>query len=396
MNRLLGRIQQWVVYITIGFLFGGDFLRTLIQYSDDPNEVTALLLLVLWLTFLITEPFISRKWRKYFPLYLILQSILIFLLLFLFEDGDYYAILFAGLSMQVMDRMPSKVGIIIIALFTPIIIVGVSPYYDIAETIPLAVIYTGANALLGACAYSVRKAREERENENQLILELQDANSKLAESARQAEQLSVARERSRMALELHDSVTQTIFSMTLTTRAAVILLDQDAHRVGSQIDHLDQLVRSALEELKKLVIELKPDASINESLIKCLQKHAALLIKENLKVTIQVIGEENLRAGEVQSLFRIAQESLNNVIKHSQTSEAWVKLDFIPPVSLEIRDGGRGFELTDNHLGVGLVGMKERAAEIGWSLEVESSTGNGTRILVRKNKQEKGNSNERS
>jgi hypothetical protein len=166
MNRLLGRIQQWVVYITIGFLFGGDFLRTLIQYSEDPNEVIALLLLVVWLAVLITEPLISRKWRTYFPLYLILQSILIFLLLFLFEDADYYAILFAGLSMQVMDRMIPKAGIIIIALFTPIIIIGVSPYYDIAETIPLAVIYTGANAFLGACAYSVRKAREERENEN--------------------------------------------------------------------------------------------------------------------------------------------------------------------------------------------------------------------------------------
>jgi signal transduction histidine kinase len=396
MNRLLGWIQQWVVIITIGFLFGGDFLRTLIQYSNDPNEGTALLLLVVWLAVLITEPLISRKWRTYFPLYLILQSILIFLLLYIFEDADYYAILFAGLSMQVMDRMPPKAAIIIIAFFTPIIIVGVSPYYDIAETIPLVVIYTGANAFLGASAYSVRKAREERENENQLIVDLQDANSKLAESAKQAEQLSIACERSRMALELHDSVTQTIFSMTLSTRAAIILLGQDASRVGSQLDHLDQLVRSALEELKKLVIELKPDASINEGLIKCLQKHVALLNKENLKVTIQVIGEENLRPGEVQSLFRIAQESLNNVIKHSQTSEAWVILDYTPPVSMEIRDKGRGFELMDNHPGVGLVGMKERVAEIGWSLEVESKPGKGTRILVWKNKQEKGDSNERS
>ena len=396
MNRLLGRIQKWVVYITIGFLFGGDFLRTLIQYADDPNEKTALLLLAIWLAVLITEPLISRKWRTYFPLYLILQSLLIFLLLFLFEDADYYAILFAGLSMQVMDRMHPKVGIIIIALFTPIIIIGVSPYYDFAETIPLAVIYTGANAFLGACAYSVRKAREERENENRLILELQDANSTLADSARQSEQLSIARERSRLALELHDSVTQTIFSMTLTTRAAVILLDQDPPRVGSQLDHLDHLVRSALEELKKLVLELKPDASGNESLIKCLQKHAALQIKENLKVAIRVIGEENLRPGEVQSLFRIAQESLNNVIKHSQANEVWIKLDFTPPVSMEIRDEGRGFELKVNHPGVGLVGMKERAAEIGWSLNVDSKPGKGTRILVQKNKQEKGNSNERS
>jgi signal transduction histidine kinase len=396
MSRLPGWIQQWVIQITIGFLFGGCVLRMLIQYSEDPQMRLALILLAVWLIVFLTEPLISKRWAVYFYVYLFIQTLLIFTLLRHYPDNDSISILFAGLSMQIMSRMPPKIGIIIIALFTPIIIIGVRPYYDIPKTIPLAVIYTAANAFLGACAYSVRKANEEREKENALLLDLQQANCRLEDSARQAEHLSIARERNRLALELHDSVTQTIFSMTLTTRAAVILLDQDPTRVGSQLDHLDQLVRSALEELKKLVLELKPDAVKPQTLVDLMQTHAARLDGDDLKVTFQVNGKENLSPAEVQCLFRIAQESLNNVIKHAHTSAAWVKLDFDPPSAMEIRDEGAGFDFNQNQPGVGLAGMRERAAGIGWSLEIESIPNQGTVVRVRKQMEEKGDSHGQS
>lgn len=393
MNRLLGWVQQWVVQIAIGFLFGGCFLRTSIQYSDHPNLRLAQGLLFAWLIILVTEPSISRKWQPFFYVYLAIQSALIFWLIYSFEENDFTAVLYAGLAMQIMMRLPPRTGIWIIALFTPLIILGFSPYYEIEKIIPLAVIYTAANALLGACAYSVRQANEEREKENRLFAELQDANLKLEESARQVERLSIARERSRLALELHDSVTQTIFSMTLTTRAAFILLEKDPPRVQNQLEHLDQLVRSALEELKKLVQELRPNPQSQGSLVRLLREHATRLEEEGLAVNVQIQGEEDLTFGEVQCLFRIVQESLNNVIKHAHTEDAWVELNFNPPAILEIRDVGPGFDISRQKSGIGLSGMKERAAEIGWQLEIVSQPGQGTRILVKQSRQEKGSAN---
>ncbi len=291
MSRLLGWVQQWVVQIAIGFLFGGCFLRFLIQYADYPDLRNALVLLAVWLVIFIVEPYISKRWVQFFYIYLLIQSILIFTLLFTYPDNDNIAVLYAGLSMQIMSRLPPKTGIAIIAVFTPLTIIGVRQYYDIVKTIPIAVIYTAANAFLGACGYGVRKAMEEKEKENRLLLELQEANRQLLESTQKAGQLSIAKERSRLALELHDSVTQTIFSMTLTTRAAIILLDQDPPRVAVQLDHLDQLVRSALEELKKLVLELKPDSLNKISLVNLLQDHCERLKAENLQVTIRVMRE---------------------------------------------------------------------------------------------------------
>ncbi len=391
MNRLLGWIQQWVVQIAIAFFFGGCYLRFFIQYAEFPLQQLALFLLLVWLVVFITEPLISRRWAHYFYLYLGIQSFLIFFLLYRYPDNDNIAILYAGLSMQIMSRLPPKQGIAIIAFFTPLTIIGVRQYYDISKTIPLAFIYTAANAFMGACGYSVRKAKEEKGKESRLLLALQDANRQLLDSTRQVEQLSIARERSRLALELHDSVTQTIFSMTLATRAAIILVDQDPPRVGIQLDHLDKLVRGALEELKKLVLELKPDSNKKDSLVNLLQNHSARLKDDQLQVTIRVAGKENLTTEEIQCLYRIAQESLNNIVKHAHTTSASIILDFHPPQKMEIEDGGVGFDMNQNHPGVGLAGMKERAERIGWSLEIESEPGRGTRIIVLKNVDGKGN-----
>ena len=393
MSRLLGWVQQWVVQIAIAFLFGGCVLRLLIQYSELPQLQNALALLTIWISIFIVEPFISKRWALFFYLYLVIQSFLVFLLLYNYPDNDNIAVLFAGLSMQIMSRLPPRQGIAIIAVFTPLTIIGVRQYYDISKTIPLAIIYTAANAFLGACGYGVRKAEEEREKESQLLLELREANHQLLDSTRQVEQLTITRERSRLALELHDSVTQTIFSMTLATRAAIILVDKDPPRVGVQLDHLDQLVRSALEELKKLVLELKPESGTKDSLVNLLRNHSDHLKEDNLQVTFRFVGNENLTKEEIQCLYRIAQESLNNIVKHAHTTTASIFLDFKPPQLMEIQDQGIGFDIDQIHSGVGLAGMRERAAGIGWNLEIESRPGGGTRIVVLKNEDGKGSLN---
>jgi signal transduction histidine kinase len=109
-------------------------------------------------------------------------------------------------------------------------------------------------------------------------------------------------------------------------------------------------------------------------------------LPESLAVSLQVEGDQPLSAAEEQGLFRIAQEALNNIVKHAQASEARIQLHLIEPPWMEIQDQGQGFDLEQarNSGRVGLVSMGERAAEIGWNLRITTAPGAGARIRVEK------------
>ena len=118
-------------------------------------------------------------------------------------------------------------------------------------------------------------------------------------------------------------------------------------------------------------------------------------LPEGLSVSFEVEGDQSLMPAEEQGLFRIVQEAVNNVVKHSGASQATIRLHQTEPFWIEVEDNGQGFDLktaqTGNRSGgqVGLSGMQERAAEIGWDLRVITSPGTGTRIQVRKSTGEK-------
>jgi signal transduction histidine kinase len=209
--------------------------------------------------------------------------------------------------------------------------------------------------------------------------------------SQKVEQLAAGRERQRLARELHDSVTQTIFSMTLTTQSALLLLDRDRQQVAAQLDRLDQLAQGALSEMQLLISELAPEARAGGGFLATLQQHLADRQRlDDLSVRLEVEGSQLLNPAEEASLFRIAQEALNNIIKHGQTSEAVLRLHLGDPFSMEIEDRGAGFDpqQAGGSGRVGLAGMRERAIEIGWALEIESTPGYGTRVRVQKGARE--------
>lgn len=117
-----------------------------------------------------------------------------------------------------------------------------------------------------------------------------------------------------------------------------------------------------------------------------LHEHVIQRRREDLKVSLDVRGSTRLKPTEAHGLFRIAQEALNNVVKHAQTNRAWVRLCLEEPSWMEIEDRGCGFDVDPDHErgGVGLKSMRERADEIGWHLQVTSSLGAGTRVRVEK------------
>jgi PAS domain S-box-containing protein len=206
-----------------------------------------------------------------------------------------------------------------------------------------------------------------------------------SELRRQAGELAAGEERAHLARELHDSVTQALFSMTLVSRSVELLLERDPAGAREQLGQLRELQREALAEMRALIFELRPGNLEQDGLVRALKTHtAALQGRVGLPIVVEsdLTGRLPLEIEEV--LYRIAQEALHNVVKHAAARQ--VRLDIGARdggVSLRIEDDGKGFDpatVPDGHLG--LAGMRARAERLGASFVCRSRPGGGTTIEV--------------
>jgi signal transduction histidine kinase len=172
-------------------------------------------------------------------------------------------------------------------------------------------------AILQRFSRAIRRAQHAHTQNQRLAQELEEANQKLQNYTTQLEQLAVARERNRLARDLHDSVTQTVFSMTLTTQSAVLLLERDPDKVEVQLERLSQLARSALAEMQLLITELKPSETTRGGLAATLKRYlASERFSDGLSISLDVQGERSLRPSEEQSLS-YCPGALNNIVKRA-------------------------------------------------------------------------------
>jgi signal transduction histidine kinase len=382
--------------LTAASIFGAGFLRALLAYRDTDDLILLLSVLGIWLVALVSEPALSRRWTSrrlggHFTIYVFIQAALLYLLVSELEKADFLAILFAILSMQVMQRFTPRVGWLWIGLFALLIAQALLRDYSASDAIALALLYTALNVFVAFYSLATRHAQEARLENQKMVAELEATNQQLQAYSQQLEQLAAARERLLLARELHDSVTQTIFSMNLTTQSALVLQERDPSRVAGQLDHLSQLAKSALSEMHVLISELRPNQVAEGGLAAALRQHLVNRpLAENLTISITVEGSQPLMPAEEQGLFRIAQEAVNNVVKHSGASQVVIRLHQAEPFWIEIEDQGQGFDLQAIQTGaqagsrVGLTSMRERAEEMGWNLRVITSPGAGTRIRVEK------------
>jgi len=386
MKRLPDRSSQWIFFLAASFYIGAVFLRSILVYQETPEFFYVLAALLIWSFLFVTEPRITEKWSGYFPIYLILQTVLIFTLLGMPGSPDFFASLFVILSMQVMLHFEFKIWVVWIVLCTIVITLLLMKSYE-AQAFALALLYTAGNVFYGFYAQATRRAQTIRAENLTLAQELQEANQKLKSYSAQMEQLVVARERNRLARDLHDSVTQTVFSMTLTTQSASLLLERDPSKVESQLDRLSQLARNALSEMQMLISELKPEEPGKGGLVTMLKSYLTSgQFPENITVDLEVHGEQVLGFTEEQSLIHIIQEALHNIVKHSQASGAQVRIHMHEPPWIEVEDNGRGFDIQQAQSSgrVGLHSMRERAEEIGWNLQIRTSPGAGTCVRIEK------------
>jgi nitrate/nitrite-specific signal transduction histidine kinase len=200
-----------------------------------------------------------------------------------------------------------------------------------------------------------------------------------------AQELAVVEERSRLARDLHDAVTQTLFSASLIAEVLPRIWERNPDEGRHRLEELRELTRGALAEMRTLLLELRPAALADAELGDLLRQLAESITgRARVPVTLTVEGQRPLPPDVKVSLYRIAQEALNNVAKHAGASQATVNLRCQPRrVTLHVSDDGRGFDpecISAESLGLGI--MRERAEAIGATLTVESEIGRGTEVTV--------------
>jgi len=204
----------------------------------------------------------------------------------------------------------------------------------------------------------------------------------------QARQLAVVEERNRLARDLHDSVTQSLYGVTLFAEAADrLLVAGDTSLAAEHMRELRLTAQESLQEMRLLIFELRPLILEEHGLAAALQARLeAVEGRSGLEAAFTVEGDDEHLAAEVEDgLYRIAQEALNNILKHAHARHISVYLRWEPfPMVLEVADDGVGFDPTvaRQQGGLGLQGMDERAAQLGARLSIQSQAGEGTRVRV--------------
>jgi signal transduction histidine kinase len=200
-------------------------------------------------------------------------------------------------------------------------------------------------------------------------------------------ELTVVDERNRLARELHDSVSQQLFSIVLHADAAATLLNRDSAAARAQVEQLQTLARDLVQEMRSLVFELRPAEIEADGLVATLRKHVEVLGRVlPVQMSFIVKGERRFQPELEREVFRVAQEALNNAVRHSKATSIAVSLRFtVKAVHLVVSDNGCGFEPDGRDArasGFGLTSMGERARETGGRLLVRSQPGHGCKVSL--------------
>lgn len=228
----------------------------------------------------------------------------------------------------------------------------------------------------------VQERTQELEKANRRLQEEIGQRTKIEkELAEKAAEEAVTADRTRLARDLHDAVTQTLFSASLTAEVLPDLWEMDVDEARKSTEELRQLTRGALAEMRTLLLELRPAALTQTKLSDLIKQLCEAFIgRSRLPITLTIEGERDLLPEVQIACYRIAQESLNNVFKYARATQVNVSLFLLPGgLRFEVCDNGLGFDIsTTKPTSLGMRIMHERAEAIGADLHVSSSPGTGT------------------
>jgi signal transduction histidine kinase len=255
----------------------------------------------------------------------------------------------------------------------------------------LGVPIVSRSGVIGAFYLTEKDGSAEFGDEELQLIEMLAAHAAIAiENARlfeRSRELSILEERNRLARDLHDSVTQKLFGVVLTAEVAATLVGSDAEEARNQLRRLQELAQDAMEELRSAIFELQPPALESEGLATALRKHVDVLRRVyRREIRLELAGTPRLPPRADGEVFRIAQEALQNALRHAGAERIDVRLDARDgALALSVADDGSGFDTAAPALRsrrLGLTSMEERARAVGGVLAIESEPGGGTVVRL--------------
>ena len=350
----------------------------LLGVSGLPNISLQLAVLALCLTFAILYRFVFRTnyYERSPALYFGAQAIVMFMLLLSSNASDFFNFLFYLLTIHTAVVLNTHRAVMWTALYFGIsaILVFLARGIDGLFAILFYLVVFVICAVMG---HSIQQADLAREHNEQLLNELQTTQQKLRD-------LAVVEERNRLARDLHDSVKQQVFAMSMQLGAARTALSE-TDKAYSSVVEAERLAQQAGAELTTLINALRPPSLENKTLTAAIREHVEEWSRQN-KIETDMAIDSNVsvnRQGE-QALFRVLQEALANVARHSKASKVVVTLKSEKDdITLIVEDNGVGFDTKRITKGVGLDSMGERLTAVNGNLEVSSLKPQGTRVIAK-------------
>ena len=359
---------------------------TLIAFNGHPpGNQWVLAPLITFGIVLGLEPWLTHSipWRVH--LYLTFQTAIIFLSSLAFFEIDFFAILYiplAGQATYLLTRRPAYVWIALLLVFN---FAGQIVQFGWPDALSFIFLYTAGLIFIAAFSIFALQAEYARQKTESLLAELQATHQQLQEYAAQAGELAVVQERNRLARDLHDSVTQSLYALTLQSEAAARQIQAGQPNLAAeQLREVSDTAQQALREMRLMIFELRPAILDQEGLIPALQTRLdAVEGRSGIRTTLRADGIDRLPLEIENGLYGIAREALNNLLKHAHAQQVELNLVRVgETLHFDVRDDGVGFDPTHTRSGMGLNGMNERAVQMGGTLTIESQPQEGTRLHV--------------
>lgn len=243
----------------IGFIIIGVVaLRAILFYQSQPNLIIVMPLIALFALLYILEPWLSRRFRGYTHFYFPLQTAFVITLSNLRPFLDFHTVLYFPLCIQVFRAFSRQAAMGWTIFFVILLALTLIPGLGLWEGVALLLLNIASGTFLISYDFLYLGTQANRAKSQGLLADLQSAHKKLQEHAARAEELAAVRERNRLARELHDSVSQVIFSIMLTSQSARLLMERDPDRVPEEIERLQEMTSSALNQLRFLIAQLRP------------------------------------------------------------------------------------------------------------------------------------------
>jgi signal transduction histidine kinase len=351
---------------------------TLLGISGLPSLRSQLMALALAIIFLLLYRFVFRSGRyEQNPSFYFGAQATTLGLLFLLgsQNSDAFNFLFLMLVIHISVASPVRVAVLWISLCFAIV-ATITLMTRGTEGLYAVIFYSITFVVCGFFGYVLQQAEVARDRNQRLVEELQSTQQKLQE-------LAVLEERNRLARDLHDSVKQQVFAISMQLSAARTALSE-TDRAYPPIVEAERLAQQAGTELTSLIHELRPPGLAQKTLAEAMREHVNDWVRQNkIKAEMNIDSSISLRVEAEQALFRVLQEALSNVARHSQADRVAVTLKSENgTVKLIIQDDGIGYDAEHFTRGVGLDSMRERLAVVNGDLEVSSRKSKGTLVIA--------------